>query len=48
MKFVITKPYYNEYDVKLHWETKDKITRVLWWTAIVAGAATTAWYFGKK
>jgi hypothetical protein len=34
MKFVIDNPYHNEYDVKLHWETRVKILRIVGWTLI--------------
>ncbi len=43
MKFVVKKDVFNEVEVKLHWETKNKIKQVLGWGAMLAGT-----YFGSK
>lgn len=32
MHFVVNKNYGNEVEVKLHWESKEKIKKFLWWT----------------
>lgn len=47
MKFVVTKGYAGEVDVKLHWETKDKITKAAW-IAGTAAAGVMAWYIYTK
>lgn len=43
MKFTVEKdfPYHNVYNVRLHWETKEKIKKVLYWSTVAAGAVGT-------
>jgi len=49
MKFVVTKDYGNEVEVKLHWETKDKIRKIVTNTLLIGGTfAATAWYVKKS
>jgi hypothetical protein len=48
MKFVVTKEYGNEVDVKIHWESKNKIVKVLYWTTcIVIAIVGTGIHFVK-
>lgn len=39
MKFVVNHPYHNEVEVKLHWETKSKIKKVLVYGVIIAATS---------
>jgi hypothetical protein len=48
MKFVVTKPYGNEVDVKLHWESKDKLKRALYWTGGILGTAAFVLHLQTK
>jgi len=49
MKFIVTKPYGNEVEVKLHWETKDKLKRAaLWTTSVVALAGAFVYIYNDK
>lgn len=44
MKFVVQKDMFGEYDVKLHWESKDKLKRIAYWGLLVpASAAASVW-----
>jgi hypothetical protein len=44
MKFVVTKGYSNEVDVKLHWESRDKILKGLWYGTLFAVSAVSTRY----
>ena len=44
MKFVVTKGYSNEVDVKLHWESRDKILKGLWYGTLFAASAVSTRY----
>lgn len=47
MKFIVTKDFSGrEVDVRLHWESKDKIKKVLWWTVGAVSATYLAVDFG--
>lgn len=42
MKFVVTNHYNNEVEVKLHWESKQKIKKIVGWTTVVAASVVAA------
>ena len=48
MKFVVKHDAFNEVEVKLHWETKDKIKKVVLATAGVAVAAAVVTFYVRK
>jgi hypothetical protein len=48
MKFVVRKDYGDEVDVKLHWESKAKIKKVLLWAGTVAATVGGVLYFYKN
>lgn len=49
MKFVVRQSAFgDDVDVKLHWESKDKIKKVLLWTGTVAATVGGVLYFFKN
>jgi hypothetical protein len=48
MQFIVTQKYNNEYDVKLGYESKEKIKKFFFWTAYAAGIGIAAFYAKKN
>jgi hypothetical protein len=48
MKFVVKKEFGGTYDVKLHWETRDKLKKVAYYSGLVALASGVYVYVKSK
>lgn len=48
MKFVVVNGPLHEVDVKLHWESKQKIKKIVGWTSVVAASVAGAYLYSKK
>jgi hypothetical protein len=48
MKFNVMNNGLGTYEVKLHWETKEKIQKVFGYTLLAATGAAAGWYYINK